>query len=87
MQLLRSRSSELLNRELIERVESCANLVSIALEQSSYDNALACGSVKEVRKELMACFRLGVRLESWVNTFTPPLSAGGNTAVSAEVRL
>ena len=40
----------------------------------------------EVRKEPTACYRLGGRLESWLNTYQPPLSAGGNVGVSAEVQ-
>ena len=40
---------------------------------------------QECRAELTACFRVGVRLESWLNTYTPPLASGGNVGVSGEV--
>ena len=54
--------------------------------QVSYTAALETGLVQEVRTEMRACFSVGVRLEAWVNTFAPPLSAGGNVGVSAEVQ-
>ena len=53
--------------------------------QSSYAAALESGVARECRAELTACFRVGVRLESWLNTYTPPLASGGNVGVSGEV--
>ena len=76
----------MLNKELIERIEACKALVVRVQAQPSFATAVEEGSVTAVRTELGACFRLGVRLESWLNTYQPPLSSGGNAGVSAEVQ-
>lgn len=55
-------------------------------KHDSFGTALKAGLVSQVRKQLCACYRLGLRLESWLNTYQPPLSAGGNVGVSAEVQ-
>jgi len=83
---LRAQAKSTLNKELIERIERCKALVEKTVAQPGFSAALETGVVGEVRRELTACYRLGVRLESWLNTYQPPLSAGGNVGVSAEVQ-
>lgn len=83
---LRAGSKAVLNKELIARIEATKALEQRIGEQASFAAALEAGVVKELHAELSACFRIGVRLESWLNTYTPPLSAGGNVGVSAEVQ-
>lgn len=83
---IRAASRELLNCELIARIESCKALSERAHAQKTFPEALLSGVVGDVRQELSSCFRLGVRLESWINTYQPPLAAGGNVGVSAEVQ-
>lgn len=84
--VLRAAANRIINADLIERVEVIKALESKLEAVTSYSEALENGLVSDVRKELSACYRVGVRLEAWVNTFTPPLSAGGNVGVSAEVQ-
>tara|TARA_B100000524_G_scaffold310053_1_gene186229 strand:- start:394 stop:981 length:588 start_codon:yes stop_codon:yes gene_type:complete len=83
---IRAESRTLLNRELIARIESCKSLCDKANEHQSFPEALSSGLVAAVRQELSSCFRLGVRLESFINTYQPPLASGGNVGVSAEVQ-
>ena len=83
---MRAESRTLLNKELIARIESCKSLCDKANEHESYPEALSCGLVGDIRQELTSCFRLGVRLESFINTYQPPLASGGNVGVSAEVQ-
>ena len=83
---LRTGAKAVLNKELIARIEATKSLEERICEHASFAKALDAGDVKECRAELTACFRVGVRLESWLNTYTPPLSAGGNVGVSAEVQ-
>ena len=78
--------ADLLNKELIERIESLKELSERAQALPSFAEAIEKGVVAAVRAELTRCFRLGVRLESWLNTYQPPLSSGGNAGVSAEVQ-
>ena len=83
---MRAESRTLLNKELIARIESCKSLCDKANEHESYPEALSCGLVGDIRQELTSCFRLGVRLEAFINTYQPPLASGGNVGVSAEVQ-
>lgn len=83
---LRAEAKQTLNHELIDLIEACKNLVEKTVAQESFSAALKAGVVKQVREQLRACYRLGVRLESWLITYQPPLSAGGNVGVSAEVQ-
>ncbi|KAL1527602.1 hypothetical protein AB1Y20_008988 [Prymnesium parvum] len=83
---LRSGANTIVNTDLLERVESVKGLEAKLQAETSYSAAIESGLVAELRKELSACYRIGVKLEAWVNTFTPPLSAGGNMGVSAEVQ-
>ena len=83
---MRAESRTLLNKELIARIESCKSLCDKANEHQSFPEALSSGLVAAVRQELSSCFRLGVRLESFINTYQPPLASGGNVGVSAEVQ-
>jgi len=83
---IRSLANDVVNKDLMERVESIRALEVKVQAVASYGEALEGGLVTEVRQECSACYRIGVRLEAWVNTFTPPLSAGGNVGVSAEVQ-
>jgi len=78
--------NELVNRDLMERINATKALEAKVGAEVSYTAALETGLVQEVRTEMRACFSVGVRLEAWVNTFAPPLSAGGNVGVSAEVQ-
>ena len=82
---LRDGSKELLNQELIKRIEAVKALEAQVTAQGSFAAALESGAVQTCRVELTACFRVGVRLESWLNTYTPALASGGNVGVSAEV--
>jgi hypothetical protein len=84
--VIRAEAKQVLNQELIERIEACKSLIEETMRQDSFNAALEAGIVSRVRKQLSACHWLGVRLESWLNTYQPPLSAGGNIGVSAEVQ-
>jgi hypothetical protein len=83
---LRADAKQTLNHELIDLIEQCKELAERVVAQDSFSAALESDVVRQVRKQLSACYRLGVRLESWLNTYLPPLSAGGNVGVSAEVQ-
>ena len=83
---LRDSSKEVLNKELIERIEAAKALEARVRGIDSFAKALESGVVQDCRRELTASFRVAVRLESWLNTYTPPLSSGGNVGVSAEVQ-
>ena len=52
------------------------------------DACLVCSSFPfaQLRTQLMATYRMGVRLEAWMNSYTPPLASGGNVGVSGEVQ-
>lgn len=39
-----------------------------------------------IRSRARAASPAGVKLESWLNTYTPPLASGGNVGVSGEVQ-
>jgi hypothetical protein len=80
---LRVEAKTTLNKELIERIEACKGLVEQAVAQDSFSAALEAGVVSQVRKQLFACHRLGVRLESWLNTYQPPLSRLAETRACA----
>ena len=75
---LREGAGLVLNQEVIDRIEAVKALELAVIEEGSFVKALESGVVKRCRAELTACFRVGVRLECWLNTFTPPLSSGGN---------
>ena len=83
---IRTGASDIVNRDLMERVEAIKALEGKLMAEITYSAATEAGLVTEVRKDVSLCYRVGVRLEAWVNTFTPPLSAGGNVGVSAEVQ-
>ena len=83
---VRATASDMVNKELAAHAEIAKGLDEKAAALDDYTAALDSGFVRELRKALMACYRFGVRLEVWVNTFTPPLSVGGNAGVSAEVQ-
>ena len=83
---LRDGSKEVLNQELIRRIKAVKALDARVTAQTSYAAGLESGVAQECRAELTACFRVGVRLESWLNTYTPPLASGGNVGVSGEVQ-
>lgn len=40
----------------------------------------------QLRRELMSTYRMGIKLEAWMNSYTPPLASGGNVGVSGEVQ-
>jgi len=79
-------SSQLLNKDLVSCIEATKALEARTTSQPDFTTAITSGLVAEVRKEMMTCYRLGVRLESYVDTFAPPLAAGGTAGVSAEVQ-
>ena len=83
---IRTGANDIVNKDLMERVEAVKALEAKLAAEITYSAAAAAGLVTEVRKEVSLCYRVAVRLEAWVNTFTPPLSAGGNVGVSAEVQ-
>ena len=56
------------------------------LRRAGWIEALDGGFVKDVREQQRKLYRMGVKLEAWINTFTPPLAAGGNLGVSGEVQ-
>ena len=65
---LRQASSDILNSELMDRVDAVKVLEEKVMSYSSYAEAVQEGAVAEVGVELMKCFRVGVRLECWVNS-------------------
>ena len=83
---IRSKAKEVLNQTLIKQTEAITALEVRLEELTSYEEALECGIVSELRKELHAIFKMGNRLETWLNTYTPPLASGGNAGISGEVQ-
>jgi hypothetical protein len=84
--VLRANAKAILNETLITRAEAAARLEERLDDISSYQEALDCGFVAELRQELMRSYRMGVKLETWCNSYTPPLASGGNAGVSGEVQ-
>lgn len=82
----REQAKGLLNNGLIDQAQAYASLEERLDSYSTYAEALEAGFVKEVRDTHRATYRMGVKLEAWINTFTPPLAAGGNAGVSGEVQ-
>lgn len=83
---LRLSAKSILNTDLVAQAEAFAALEERLDEYESYQEALDAGFVKDVRKELSKNYRMGIKLEGWINTFTPPLASGGNVGVSGEVQ-
>ena len=83
---MRSTAPGLLNKDVVERIEAFKKLYRDLQPYNDFNSILKQGLVDCVRQELTACFKLGMQLETWLNTFIPPLSAGGNVGVSAEVQ-
>lgn len=78
--------SAVLNGELIQRSKDAKALVADVHEVSSHEEAIEKGLVKRVLAALHGTHRMSVQLTTWLGTFTPPLSVGGNAGVSAEVQ-
>jgi len=85
-ELLRNKAKEILDGDLIAHATAAAALDARVSAFASYQEALDDGFVADLQKQLMAVFRMGVKLESWLNTYTPPLASGGNVGVSGEVQ-
>jgi hypothetical protein len=83
---LRESAGDMLNKDLVERIQASKALVARVQAQPTFAAACEEGAVAAVRAELGTSFRLGVRLETWLNTYQPPLSSGGNAGVSMEVQ-
>ncbi|EOD20408.1 hypothetical protein EMIHUDRAFT_463854 [Emiliania huxleyi CCMP1516] len=82
----REGKDEILDGDLIAHATAAAALDARVSAFASYQEALDDGFVADLQKQLMAVFRMGVKLESWLNTYTPPLASGGNVGVSGEVQ-
>ena len=82
---LRAQAKEVLNTTLIQQTEAIVELESELEGISTYQEALDSGLVGRLRTELMRNFKMGVKLETWLNSYTPPLASGGNAGVSGEV--
>ena len=76
----------ILKTDIIARIKVAKGLSKEAYGLKDYQEALDSGFVDRVRGELNDCYRLGVNLESWLNTYQPPLSAGGTAAISSDVQ-
>ena len=83
---LRDQAPAMLNNELVGRMDESKLLIAKLQLQPSFQEALDAGHVDEARRQLTACLYLGIRLEMWLSIFIPPLSAGGNMGISAEVQ-
>ena len=83
---MRVRAKKILNEDLIAQAETFAGLEAKLDEYSTYQAALDDGFVQEVRTQLTKTFRMGVKLEAFISSFTPPLASGGNVGVSADVQ-
>jgi len=78
--------TKILNGELIQRSKEAKGLVAEVHDVESHAAAMESGLVKKVLAALHTTHRMSVQLTTWLGTFTPPLAAGGNTGVSAEVQ-
>ncbi|KAG8467853.1 hypothetical protein KFE25_006905 [Diacronema lutheri] len=76
----------ILNGELIQRTKDAKALLVEAQQVSSHADAIAHGLTKRVVSALHGTHHMSVQLTTWLGTFTPPLSVGGNAGVSAEVQ-
>ena len=83
---LRAAAKEILDKTLIAQSEVATKLTQRLETLTDYQEALDSGFVLELRKELMKTYRMGVKLEAWCNSYTPPLASGGNAGVSGEVQ-
>jgi len=83
---IRAKAKALLNSQLITQTEAMAALEARLEPIETYEEALGSGIVSELRTELRKNFKLGNQLETWLNTYVPPLASGGNTGISAEVQ-
>ena len=84
--VLHRRAKEILNETLVTHTEAFSSLEARLDDYPTYQAALDDGFVTDVRQQLSKTYRMGVKLEAWVNSFTPPLASGGNTGVSGEVQ-
>lgn len=77
---------DILNGELIERSKEAKVLLAEAKGIASHADAVANGLTKKVVAALHGTHHMSVQLTTWLGTYTPPLSVGGNAGVSAEVQ-
>ena len=83
---LRARAKEILNKDLISQAEAFGALEERLDGFTCFQEALEAGFTADVSMQLTKLYRVGIKLEAWINTFTPPLAAGGNLGVSGEVQ-
>jgi hypothetical protein len=76
----------ILNVELIQRSKDAKALVAEAQQVESHAEAMRNGLNTKVQTALHGTHHMSVQLTTWLGTFTPPLSVGGNAGVSAEVQ-
>jgi DNA-binding transcriptional ArsR family regulator len=76
----------ILNVELIQRSTEAKELMTESQAVKSHADALASGLIARVQAALHATHLMSVQLTTWLGTFTPALSVGGNAGVSAEVQ-
>jgi len=76
----------ILNVELIQRSKEAKDLMVESQAVKSHADALANGLIARVQAALHATHLMSVQLTTWLGTFTPALSVGGNAGVSAEVQ-
>lgn len=84
--VIRDAAKEILNKDLIEHTEAVSKLDKQAAELESFQQALDSGFVQKLRAQLTSTYRMGIKLEAWVSSYTPPLASGGNAGVSGEVQ-
>lgn len=84
--VIREAAKDILNKDLIEHTESVSKLDRQAAELESFQQAIDSGFVKQLRAQLTSTYRMGIKLEAWVNSYTPPLASGGNVGISGEVQ-
>ena len=83
---LRASAPSMLNREMVAQAEKISSIEERLSAVEEYQEALDSGLIAELQRVLRETYRLGTKLEAWMNTFTPPLASGGNVAVSGEVQ-
>ena len=84
--VIREAAKDILNKDLIEHTESVSKLDKQAAELENFQQAVDSGFVKQLRAQLTSSYRMGIKLEAWVNSYTPPLASGGNVGISGEVQ-
>ncbi|KAJ1622703.1 hypothetical protein T492DRAFT_1060604 [Pavlovales sp. CCMP2436] len=76
----------ILNGELVQRSQDAKDLVAEVQALTTHAEAIRSGLTKKVTAALHAVHLMSSQLTTWLGTFTPPLSSGGNAGVSAEIQ-